>query len=149
MKGRVLLSLLFIIAGAFKVIGFAGATAYTASFGLPYPAIVTGVVAAVELIGGIMLLVGFHARIAAVLLGVFVFATIIVAHRDLADQTQLTAALKNLAIIGGLAYVWRFGSGPWSLSSGSGCACCEDTCTCDCDGCDDCGKVPAAPEAVR
>lgn len=129
-KGRVLLSLLFIISGAFKLVGFAGFVGYVGSFGIPFETLVAGVVVAIEILGGLALFLGFHARIAAWVLSIFVFLTILVAHRDVGDQAQMTAALKNLAIIGGLVYVAKFGSGPWSLSKSGSCPCCDDDCVC-------------------
>jgi putative oxidoreductase len=129
-KGRILLSLLFIISGSFKLVGFAGFVGYVGSFGIPFATLVAGLVVAIEILGGLALLLGFHARIAAWVLGLFVFGTIVVAHRDIGDQAQLTQALKNFAIIGGLVYVAKYGSGPWSLSKSDTCPCCDDDCVC-------------------
>lgn len=133
-KGRVLMSLLFIILGFGKLMGFAGTVGFMGSLGLPMPAVTTALVIAIELGGGLALLLGFHARTAALVLAVFTFLATLIAHRDIADQMQLTAALKNLAIIGGLIYVAKFGSGRWSLSKGGAgkCGCCDDgSCVCD------------------
>lgn len=134
LKGRVLLSLLFIILGFGKLMGFAGTAGYFGSIGLPMPEVTTALVILIEVGGGLMLLLGFHARAAAWALAIFTFLATIIAHRDIGDQMQLTAALKNLAIIGGLVYVIKYGSGPWSLSKGGSgkCGCCDDgSCVCD------------------
>ncbi|MBI5645259.1 DoxX family protein [Candidatus Kaiserbacteria bacterium] len=131
-KGRALISLVFIILGATKLVGFASTVGYMASLGLPAPTALAALVILIEIGGGLALLLGFHARLAAWMLSLFVLGTIIVAHRNLSDPMQLTQALKNLAIIGGLIYVAKYGSGAWSLSRGSGCGCCDDgSCVCD------------------
>jgi putative oxidoreductase len=141
-KGRVLLSLLFIILGAGKLMGFSGFVGYVESFGIPAATAVAALVVAIEVLGGLALLLGFHARIAAWVLGLFVFATILVAHRDIGDQAQLTQALKNFAIIGGLVYVAKYGSGPWSLAKSDACGCCNDG-NCSCDTCPSKTDTPA------
>lgn len=130
-KGRAFMGLLFFILGITKVTGFAGFAGYVGSLGLPMPEVVAGLVVLIEIVGGAMLILGFHARIAAWVLALFVFATILVAHRNIGDPMQLTQALKNLAIVGGLIYVVKYGSGAWSLSKGSACGCCgTDECVC-------------------
>lgn len=132
LMGRVFLSLVFIIAGWGKLAGFSGAVGYIASLGLPMPELMTLLAIIAELGGGLALLFGFHTRAAAWVLGIFTLIAILVAHRDLGDQMQLTQALKNLAIIGGLVYVAKYGGGTWSLGTSDRCGCCDDgSCVCD------------------
>ena len=63
--GRILLALIFIISGFGKVTGFAGAVGYIQSAGLPAAQLGAIVAIIVELVGGIMLVVGWKARWAA------------------------------------------------------------------------------------
>lgn len=128
------MSLLFIMAGFGKLMGFAGTVGFMGSLGFPMPTVVAALVIAIELGGGLALLLGFHARTAALALAVFTFLATLIAHRDIADQMQQTMALKNLAIVGGLLFVAKYGSGKWSLSKGGAgkCGCCDDgSCVCD------------------
>lgn len=131
-KGRVLISLLFIIAGWGKLMGFSGTAGYMASLGFPMPELVAVLVIVIELGGGIALALGVHARAVALALAVFTLLATLIAHRDIGDQMQLTQALKNLAVIGGLIYVAKYGSGMWSLGRSASCGCCDhDSCVCE------------------
>jgi putative oxidoreductase len=112
---RIFLGLVFILAGFTKMTGFAGTVGYFESLGLPLGSILVILVIITEIVGGLMLVIGWKPRIAAWWLAAFTLITIVVAHRDLADQMQMTQALKNLAIIGGLLMVAMYGAGPLSL----------------------------------
>jgi len=73
---------------------------------------------ATETAGGLALLLGLKARLAAVMLtGFLAFATLVF-HTNLGDQQQLLHFLKNVAIIGGLVMVIAEGTGPFSLDGG-------------------------------
>ena len=100
--GRALLALLFILAGVGKITGYDKTLAYMATQGVPgflLPAVI-----ALELGGGLALLIGWRADIAAVLLAGFSIIAAVVFHRNFADQAQLTLFLKNFAIAGGLLF---------------------------------------------
>src|SRR3989338_8917214 len=83
--GRVLLSLLFIIAGFGKISGFSGTVGYIASAGLPFPEVLAVLTILIELGGGALLLLGLHARHAAVALALFTLLTVVFFHNALAD----------------------------------------------------------------
>jgi len=114
--GRIFVAVLFVIAGWSKLIDFAGAEQLIAAAGFAWPTLLTVVAIIVELGGGLMLLTGFHARLAAWLLILFtVVATI--AYPNLgANQEMSLTILKNLAIIGGLFYVIAQGAGRFALT---------------------------------
>jgi len=70
--------------------------------------------------GAIMVLLGWNACLGALLLIVFTVPATLIFHNfwavDPAQyQNQFNHFMKNLAIIGGLAYVMAAGSGPYSL----------------------------------
>ena len=65
----------------------------------------------VELVGSILLIVGFQTRIAAYGLAVFTLLAAILFHNNFADQNQMIHFLKNFAIVGGLLYVRVLGAG--------------------------------------
>ncbi|AWC24649.1 DoxX family protein [Aminobacter sp. P9b] len=115
LAGRVLLSVIFILAGFAKLTAISGTAGWFASIGLPAPTVTTVVVGLVELVGGIAVLVGFQTRIAAILLGVFTLAATAIAHTDFADQVQMMFLQKNLAIAGGLFVLAAFGAGALSI----------------------------------
>ncbi len=113
--GRLLLATLFILAGINKATGMEGTVGYIASVGLPFPELVYFGTVAIELVGGLMLAVGFKARLAAAALGVFTVMTAVIFHNDFSVQTELTLFLKNLAIAGGMFAVAAFGPGRYSI----------------------------------
>jgi len=98
--GRILLALIFIFSGANKLMDVAGTEQMIQSVGLPGGyAIAVGIF---ELAAGVMLVIGFMVRLVAILLFVFVAATILFFHNQFSDPMQSAIALKNLAIMGGL-----------------------------------------------
>ena len=118
--GRVLLAWLFIPAGWGKIAGFAGVTGYIASKGVPMPEVAAAAAIVIELGLGILLLVGWKARWAA--LGIAIFVAVITpifhgfwAMPEAQQAMQKQAFWKNLAVVGGLLYAVAFGPGGWSL----------------------------------
>jgi hypothetical protein len=63
--GRVFLSVMFLLSGAGKPVGFYGVSGLIASVGLPVPHVLALGAMGVDLIGGIMLLLGWKTRWAA------------------------------------------------------------------------------------
>ncbi len=112
--GRILLALIFILAGAMKLGDPGGTAGYMTSLGLPMASIGVWVVIAVELLGGIAILVGFKTRQAAYILALFCVVSALLAHFDPNDQIQFTMFLKNLAMAGG--YLVLAASGPGDIS---------------------------------
>jgi putative oxidoreductase len=115
--GRVFLSILFLLSGLSKLGSAAATTAYIASAGLPLPGVAYVITVAVEIGGGLLLLAGYQARIAAAVLAAFTLAAAIFFHNNFADQNQMIHFLKNVAITGGLLQVAASGAGRWSLDA--------------------------------
>jgi putative oxidoreductase len=119
---RVLLALMFVMAGVGKFAGLAGTAAYIASKGLPMPMLLAVVTAVIEVVGGVALIVGFQARIAALVLAVFTLLASLLFHNfwampaDQAFVNQLMF-MKNLAVAGGLLFVFSLGAGPASFDA--------------------------------
>lgn len=120
--GRMLLAWLFVPAGFGKIAGFSGAVGYATSVGLPLPEVGVAVGLLIELVGGLMLLVGFMVRPAAVLLAFFTLVASFFFHAYWslpADHAMMQQLMfnKNLAISGGLLAFAAFGAGRWSLDA--------------------------------
>jgi putative oxidoreductase len=118
--GRVLLSLIFVISGAKKIMTFAGTAGYIASKGLPAAEILTALTICVELGGGLLLLVGWKARWAALALAVFTALAAALIHNfwAMSGQEAMTNQIhfmKNLSIAGGMLMVVAFGAGRFSI----------------------------------
>ena len=69
--GRLFLAVLFLASGASKLQDPATTIAYIVHAGLPLPSVAYAGSAFVEVLGGLLLLVGFQARIAAAALAAF------------------------------------------------------------------------------
>ena len=99
--GRILIALIFIFSGAGKLADISATETMIVAAGLPSGlAIPTGLF---ELLAGLCLAAGFMVRLVAVLLAGFTAMTILFFHAQFGDPMQRVMALKNLAIIGGLA----------------------------------------------
>lgn len=121
--GRILIAIIFIVAGYGKATGLSGTAAYIASKGLPLPDVLATATAALELGGGILLVIGWKARWVATALFGFTLLTALIFHAFWAVppemvQNQTIHFMKNLAMAGGLLYVVAHGAGPLSVDGG-------------------------------
>lgn len=110
---RICLSALFLISGSQMLLGFTGTVGFMSSL-FPMGMLVAIIVIAVKLLGGLSILLGYKAKWGAWALIVFVLLTIVLVHNNMAELTQ---ALKNLGIIGGLLMIVMHGSGQKSLDN--------------------------------
>lgn len=120
LAGRILLALIFIIAGFGKITGFAGTAGYMASKGIPMAEVLLVPTIIIELGGGLLLAVGYKARWAALAIFLFIIPTTLIFHafwsvEPAQMQMQMIQFQKNLAIMGGMLYVVVHGAGPWSI----------------------------------
>ncbi len=120
--GRVLLAIMFLLAGISKVGGFAGTSGYIASKGLPMPDVLTAITIAVEIGCGLALIAGYCTRWAALILAGFTLVASVIFHNywDLPAAQQMTQQLmfmKNIAITGGLLTLAAWGAGAWSVDA--------------------------------
>ena len=118
--GRVLLAAIFIFFGAGKAFDPAGTIGYIGSVGLPFPPLAYAGAVALELGGGVALLLGYRTSIIAAALALFSVVTALTFHANLADQNQLIHFFKNFALAGGLLQVAAFGAGRFSLDARRG-----------------------------
>ena len=101
--GRILISALFLISAFNKVFNLEGSMGWMESFGLPGILIIPAII--LEIVGPILIIIGYQTRIAAASLSLFCIATAIIFHNDFSDQMQLTAFLKNIALAGGFLFL--------------------------------------------
>ncbi len=113
---RVLLALMFVLAGFSKLTNLDGTAGYIASGGLPFASVLAVVVGLLELLGGLAIIVGFQARWAALALGVFTIAASLLFHKFWAvpaeqQMVQQLMFMKNMAVAGGLFLLAALGAG--------------------------------------
>ena len=122
--GRLLLSNLFIVSGFKKITAFADVAGYMAakmpSLDPSTIKLLLVLTIAVELGGGLLILVGWHARWAASAMFLWMIPVTYIFHAYWGLQPdqmsmQFINFHKNLAIMGGLLYVVANGAGPYSL----------------------------------
>ncbi|MBN7785668.1 DoxX family protein [Ponticoccus sp. (in: a-proteobacteria)] len=109
---RILLGLLFLVAGWGKLADVQGFAGYMASGGVP--AFLAWPVVLFEILGGLALILGLLTRPAALALGLFSVATAVMFHSP-ADPAQMTNFLKNMALAGGYLAIAITGAGAWSV----------------------------------
>lgn len=113
--GRLLLGIMFVLAGVSKLGAIEGTIQYMADAGLPsflaYPA------ALFELVAGLAVIVGYQTRIVALLLAGFCIVTAVLFHYMPTDQIQMAMMMKNLAVAGGFLVLAHAGAGPLSLDA--------------------------------
>lgn len=120
--GRILLGLIFVIAGFGKVGGFDGTVGYIASNGLPMPQVVAALTILVEVGGGLALAFGLFTRWAALGLAVFTLLAAVIFHNFWAvPEAQMMMErnnfLKNLSIVGGMLVLFACGPGALSIDA--------------------------------
>lgn len=113
LAGRILIGLLFLLAGLGKIGDVAGFSGYLASGGLPaflaWPAVIF------EIAVGLLLIVGWQTRIVALATAAFCVVAGLLYHFVPSDQMQMAMFLKNLAIAGGLFMFAVHGPGRLAL----------------------------------
>lgn len=114
--GRILLGHIFLLAGLNKLgESYAGTAGYMDSMGVPgglLPAVI-----ALEILGGLMVIVGFKTKWAAYALAGFSLLAGIIFHSNFADQMQMILFMKNASIAGGFLLLATYGAGALSIDS--------------------------------
>jgi len=120
--GRICMAALFVPSGWGKIGNFAGLVGYIASKGVPLPEVCAVIAIAAELGLGLLLLVGWQTRWAALALAMFTAVITPLFHgfwgvpaAEVMAQSQ--HFYKNTAIVGGLLMFAAFGGGGWSLDA--------------------------------
>ena len=122
--GRLLITYIFATSGIAKVFSWSGNVAYISTRHLPFIPALLAVAAVVELGGSICLSTGYQARIAAVVMFLYMIAVTLLFHNYWAANPNLagiqeTHFRKNLAIMGGLLMLAYCGPGSWALGKDS------------------------------
>jgi putative oxidoreductase len=114
--GRLFIGLPFMMSGLSKIANHAGTIALIKSSSLPLPPDLAYAGAiGVEVGCGLLIVVGYQARIAAAIFCLFCLATAAFFHTDFANPDQIFHFIKNLIMTGGLLQVVAYGAGALSL----------------------------------
>ena len=107
---RILMAYIFIVAGYGKLTAYSATVGYMEAMGVPGAMLPLTIF--VELGGGLALLFGLQARLAAFGLGVFSIITAFLFHGGADDANNF---MKNIAMAGGLFYLMLYGAGKFSI----------------------------------
>jgi putative oxidoreductase len=118
--GRILLCALFLQSGYTKLMNVGGTAGYLGKVGLPMPEVLVWGVIAVEVLGALLIIIGWQTRLIAWIMAVFTVGTAVLGHKfwgiDPAQVGgQLTQFLKNLSIAGGFLMLAAYGPGRISV----------------------------------
>ncbi|MDX2298963.1 MAG: DoxX family protein [Xanthomonadaceae bacterium] len=111
--GRILMVLIFVLAGFTKIMHYDATAADMVAHGIP--GMLLPVVIATELLGGLAIILGWQTRIAAFLLAGFSIVTALLMHNDPNSQVEGIMLMKNLSIAGGFLVIFANGAGPLSM----------------------------------
>jgi len=125
LAGRIMLALMFIIAGIGKIPGFAGTSAMMTGVGLPIANVLLVLTILIELGGGAAIVLGWRTRTSALVVFVFTGLASVVFHAFWAappDQVLLQQLMfmKNVSVMGGLLLLFAFGPGDYALDDSRG-----------------------------
>ena len=113
--GRILISVLFLLNGIFKINNYEGTIEWMESFGMSGIFLIPAII--LEIAGPVLIIIGYKTKLAAGLLSLFCIATAFIFHNDFADQIQFTSFLKNIALAGGFLILFVNGAKGISLDS--------------------------------
>jgi len=121
LAGRVLFTALFLFSVPFHFTG--QDVSYAVQQGLPMASLLVPASGLIALAGALSILLGYHAKIGAWLLVLFLVPVTLTMHNfwavkdPMMAQIQMAMFLKNLSILGGALLISQFGSGPLSLDA--------------------------------
>lgn len=113
--GRLFLSMIFIFSGFSKISGYAATQGYMDSMGVP--GMLLPLVIALELLGGIAILIGFKTRLFAILIAGFSILSALMFHQFWLDESQMNSFMKNIAMAGGFLMIFAHGPGAYSIDN--------------------------------
>ena len=113
--GRLFLAMIFIQSGLSKMSDYAATQSYMDAMGVS--SALLPLVIALEVVGGIAIVIGFKARLVALAMAGFSLLSALLFHTNFSDETQTTMLMKNIAIAGGFLMIVAHGAGAYALDN--------------------------------
>ena len=113
--GRVFIAMIFVLSGFNKIASYEYVATWMSSMGVP--SALLPLVIALEVLGGMAIILGFKARLAAFLLSGFCVVSAVIFHSNFAEQNEMINFLKNIAIAGGFLFLVANGAGKFALDN--------------------------------
>ncbi len=122
--GRVLFSMMFIMNGMIHLMKLNDMSGYAGSKGVPAPKALTAVSGLMILVGGVLVLLGWHRFIGAGLIAVFLFPKAMLMHAfwketdPAARMNEMAHFMKDMAMAGAALLIAFYAPTVWPLSLG-------------------------------
>ena len=110
---RLFIAIIFLMSGLNKIGNYENTAYWMEAVGVP--SLFLPIVIALEIVGGLAIILGWKARIFSFLLAGFCMLSAIVFHSNFADQNEMINFMKNIAIAGGFLTITINGAGSFSL----------------------------------
>jgi uncharacterized membrane protein YphA (DoxX/SURF4 family) len=122
--GRVLFSMMFIMSGMNHLMKLSDMSAYAESKGVPAPKVLTAVSGLMIMVGGVLVLLGWHRFIGAGLIAVFLLPTAMLMHAfwketdPAARMNEMAHFMKDMAMAGAALFIAFYAGTAWPMSLG-------------------------------
>ena len=113
--GRFLLAMMFLMSGLSKIGNFAGTQGYMEAMGVP--GALLPVVIALEVLGGLAIIIGWQTKITSFALAGFCVVSAALFHNDFSNQSEMIMFMKNVTISGGFLLLIAHGPGAYALDN--------------------------------
>jgi putative oxidoreductase len=113
--GRLLLAMMFVMAGLSKIGNYAGTQGYMEAMGVP--GALLPLVIALEVLGGLAIILGWQTKLIALALAGFSVLSAAMFHADFSNQAEMTSFMKNVTIAGGFLLLVAHGPGTYALDN--------------------------------
>ena len=113
--GRLLLAMMFVMSGLSKIGNFAGTQGYMEAMGVPGAVLPLAI--ALEVLGGLAIILGWKTKIASVALAGFCVVSAALFHNDFSNQSEMIMFMKNITIAGGFLLLVAHGPGAYALDN--------------------------------
>ena len=113
--GRLLLAMIFVMSGLSKIGNFAGTQGYMEAMGVPGAVLPLAI--ALEVLGGLAIILGWKTKIASVALAGFCVVSAALFHNDFSNQSEMIMFMKNITIAGGFLLLVAHGPGAYALDN--------------------------------
>jgi putative oxidoreductase len=122
LAGRLCLAMVFFAAGISKIPDWSTMMAYVQSYTLPAPELLLGAATVLQIVAGAALLLGWHTRLAALVLAGFTVVATVIFHgfwNSPPDRFEFDFVIfmSNFAVLGGLLFIAGTGGGRHSLDA--------------------------------
>ena len=113
--GRLFLAMMFLMAGLSKIDNYAGTQGYMEAMGVP--GALLPLVIALEVLGGLAIILGWQTKIASLALAGFCIVSAVMFHNDFSNQAEMSSFMKNVTIAGGFLLLVAHGPGAYALDN--------------------------------